>query len=266
MAVKSLIESAGTSVAKRPALVKYAAAGAELRTDAAGKSIRNVILLSIPDQEFNLLRPHLESVDLPQQYLLHETGEKVEFGYFLNCGMTSLVVQTSGGRSCEVGILGKEGMVSACLALDICQAPYVAIMQIAGDGFRVRADALESVLPNCPELKKELLRYVFLQGFLVAQIAACNRLHEIHQRLARWLLMCQDRVECDVLFLTHEFLAEMLGTGRPTVTLATGVLQRAGLIENVRGTVRILNREKLEHAACECYSVIRNFNDGLGLT
>jgi CRP-like cAMP-binding protein len=265
VAIKPLIETAA-SIAKRPELVKSVAVGAEMRTDPTGKIINNVILLSIPEQEFNVLRPHLGFVDLPQQYLLHEPGEKVEFGYFLNSGMTSLVVETTGGRSCEVGILGKEGMVSACLAVDICQAPYLAIMQIAGDGFRVSADALSNVMANCPELKKELLRYVFLQGFLVAQIAACNRLHEIHERLARWLLMCQDRVESDVLFLTHEFLAEMLGTGRPTVTLAAGALQRAGLIENVRGTIRILNRKNLEDAACECYNVIRNFNGGLGLT
>jgi CRP-like cAMP-binding protein len=140
-----------------------------------------------------------------------------------------------------------------------------AITQIAGDGLRIRADVLADLLPESSGLKEQLLRYVFLQGFQVAQAAACNRLHEIEQRLARWLLMCQDRVDSDVLFLTHEFLANMLGTGRPTVTLATGVLQRAGLIENSRGTVRIINRKSLEAAACECYGVIQNYNGGLGL-
>ena len=265
MAIKPLIEVNGTPLAKRPGLVKASALRPGTRTDATGKAINNVMLLSMPENEFSSLRPHLQYVELPQHFMFHEPGEKVELAYFLNSGMTSLVVQTTTGKSCEVGIVGREGMLSACLAVDICEAPYRAIMQIAGDGLRVTAAALEGVLANCPELKKELLRYVFLQGFQMAQVAACNRLHEIEQRLARWLLMCQDRVDSQVLFLTHEFLAEMLGTGRPSVTLAAGVLQRAGLIQNVRGAVRILNRQGLEGAACECYRVIQDYNCGLGL-
>ncbi len=235
------------------------------RTDETGKAIQSVLLLSISDLEFSHLRPQLDFVDLPQGYVLHEPGEKIEFAYFLNSGMTSLVVSTSEGRSCEIGIIGREGMVGAPLAVGLRHAPYRALMQIAGNGLRVRADVLSDLLPEFSRLKEQLLRYVFLQGFQVAQAAACNRLHEIEQRLARWLLMCQDRVDSDVLLLTHEFLANMLGTGRPTVTLATGVLQRAGLIENLRGTVRIINRKNLEAAACECYGVIQNYNGGLGL-
>jgi CRP-like cAMP-binding protein len=99
----------------------------------------------------------------------------------------------------------------------------------------------------------------------VAQLAACNRLHGIDQRLARWLLMCQDRFDSQLLPLTHDFLAQMLGTGRPSVSLAAGVLEDAGLIENLRGTVKILNRKSLEAVACECYGVIQHFNGGLGL-
>jgi CRP-like cAMP-binding protein len=104
-----------------------------------------------------------------------------------------------------------------------------------------------------------------MQGMQVAQLAACNRLHDIDQRLARWLLMCQDRVDSELLPLTHEFLAQMLGTGRPSVTLAAGALESSGLIENMRGTVKVLNRKSLEQAACECYGVIQHFNGGLGL-
>jgi len=235
------------------------------RTDESGKPIHNILLLSITDLEFDTLRPHLDPVDLPQEYILNEAGEKIEFAYFMNTGMTSLVVSTSEGRSCEIGIIGKEGMVGAPIAVGLRHAPYRAVIQIAGQGLRIRADVLADLLVTSPGLKEQLLRYVFLQGFQVAQAAACNRLHEIEQRLARWLLMCQDRVDSEVLFLTHEFLANMLGTGRPTVTLASGVLQRAGLIENLRGTVRIVNRKSLEAAACECYSVIQNYNGGLGL-
>ena len=104
-----------------------------------------------------------------------------------------------------------------------------------------------------------------MQGMQVAQLAACNRLHDIDQRLARWLLMCQDRVDSVLLPLTHEFLAQMLGTGRPSVSLAAAALESSGLIENMRGTVKVLNRKNLEQAACECYGVIQHFNGGLGL-
>jgi CRP-like cAMP-binding protein len=124
---------------------------------------------------------------------------------------------------------------------------------------------LAEILQSAPELRLVLNRYVLIQGLQIAQIAACNRLHEIEQRLARWLLMCQDRVDSDLLPITHEFLAQMLGTGRPSVSLAAGILQRAGLIENLRGTVKILNRAELEESACECYRAIQHFNDGLGI-
>src|ERR1700688_4246440 len=104
-----------------------------------------------------------------------------------------------------------------------------------------------------------------MHGMQVAQLAACNRLHEVDQRLVRWLLMCQDRVDSELLPLTHEFLAQMLGTGRPSVSLAAADLENAGLIENMRGTIRVLNRKSLEEAACECYGVIQHFNGGVGL-
>jgi CRP-like cAMP-binding protein len=127
------------------------------------------------------------------------------------------------------------------------------------------ADIFQTILPSCSTLRAELSRFALMQGLQVAQLAACNRLHDIDQRLARWLLMCQDRVDSQLLPLTHEFLAQMLGTGRPSVTLAAGALESSGLIENMRGTVKVINRKSLEQAACECYGVIQHFNGGLGL-
>ena len=236
-----------------------------MRTDITGKPVKNVILLSLPDREFNLLRPYLEYVDLPHHRILHEAGERIEFAHFLNEGMASLVVITSDGRSVEVAVVGKEGMVGTPLAVGLDRGPYRAIMQISGEGLRVKADALAETVVSAPELRVILSRYVLIQGLQVAQIAACNRLHEIEQRLARWLLMCQDRVDSQLIHLTQDFMAQMLGTGRPTVSLAAGILQRAGLIQNSRGTVKILNRKSLEGAACECYGVIQHFNGGLGL-
>src|SRR6202040_1574422 len=120
-------------------------------------------------------------------------------------------------------------------------------------GFRIKAEVLEVTLSSTPNLRLRLNQYAQAQGMQVAQLAACNRLHEIDLRLARWLLMCQDRVDSEYLLLTHEFLAQMLGTGRPSVSLAAGALEKAGLIENTRGTVKIINRKSLEAAACECY-------------
>ncbi len=235
------------------------------RSDAAGKAVNNVVLLSLPDKEYNLLRPHLDSTSLPQHEILEEPGEKIEFTYFLNDGMASIVALSRDGRSVEVGIVGKEGMVGMSVLAGLRSGTFRAIMQMAGSGVRIRADVFQDILLSAPALRAELSRVALMHGMQVAQLAACNRLHEVEQRLARWLLMCQDRFDSQLLPLTHEFLAQMLGTGRPSVTLAAGALESAGLIQNLRGTVKILNRKSLEGAACECYGVIQRFNGGLGL-
>jgi CRP-like cAMP-binding protein len=235
------------------------------RSDAAGKAVSNVILLSLPDKEYNLLRPHLEPADLPQYEILEAPGEKIDFAYFLNDGMVSLVALSRDGRSVEVGIVGKEGMVGMSLMAGLQRGTFRAIMQMAGSGLRVRSRVFQDVLLSAPTLRAELSRFALMHGMQVAQLAACNRLHEVDQRLSRWLLMCQDRMDSPSLPLTHDFLAQMLGTGRPSVSLAAGALESAGLIENLRGTVKILNRKSLEEAACECYGVIQHFNGGLGL-
>jgi CRP-like cAMP-binding protein len=179
--------------------------------------------------------------------------------------MTSLVALSADGRSVEVGIAGKEGMVGMSLTVGLLRGTFRAIMQMSGSGSRIPSEVFQAILPCAPTLHSQLSRFSLMQGMQVAQLAACNRLHDIDQRLARWLLMCQDRVDSQLLPLTHEFLAQMLGTGRPSVTLAAGVLESNGLIENMRGLVKVLNRKSLEQAACECYGVIQHFNGGLGL-
>jgi CRP-like cAMP-binding protein len=235
-----------------------------IRTDSTGNPVQNFILGSIPEDEYNLLGGHLEPLNLPQQYILHEAGAKLEFAYFPNEGMASLVVLTRDGRSVEVAIVGKEGIVGTPLAVGLDRGPHRAVMQIAGSGVRVKSAVLGDTLRSAPEMRLIWNRYVLVQGLQVAQIAACNRLHEIEQRLARWLLMCQDRVDSEILLVTHDFLAQMLGTGRPSVSLASGVLQRGGLIENARGAVTIVNRPGLEAAACECYVAMQRFDGALG--
>jgi len=232
----------------------------ETRT-ADGRPVQNQILNSIPESEFILISSNLEFVELPHRLILHEAGERILFAYFLNQGMASLVVLTSDGRSVEIGVVGHEGIVGTPLAVGLHRGPYRSIMHIPGSGFRLKAELLEEkFLSESPQLRLLLSRYILTQGLQIAQIAACNRLHEIEQRLARWLLMCQDRVDSEYLPVTHEFLAQMLGTGRPSVSLAAGILQKCGTIENSRGAVKILNRPELEASACECYRAIQQFN------
>ena len=225
----------------------------------------NELLGQVPENELRLLERELEFVALARDLILHEAGEKIDFTYFPNRGLVSLVVQTSDGRGVEVAVIGREGAVGAPLAYGLPTRPYRAIVQIPGAAARIPADALEEKLKQMPVFRRVLNRYVLVRSLQIAQIAACNRLHEIDQRLARWLLMCRDRVDSDLLPVTHELLAQMLGTGRPSVSLAAGELQKSGVIENSRGAVRIVNRRELESAACECYRAIEQFNRTLRL-
>jgi CRP-like cAMP-binding protein len=235
------------------------------RTNGEGKHVANKVLLAMPDNEYELMRPDLTYIDLQHHLSLHEPTQKVEFVYFPNRGMVSQVVVTKDGRTVEVGVVGSEGYVGAGLAIGLSRSSVREIVQIAGDGFKMMGNALERILRSAPQLQIILNRYSGLQGMQVAQTAACNRLHDIQQRLARWLLMTQDRVSLAVLPITHDFIATMMGTDRSTVSLAASVLQKNGIIEYVRGAVKIVNRRKLEKSACECYGVIQQFEDDLGL-
>jgi CRP-like cAMP-binding protein len=235
------------------------------RTTALGNTVRNKILLSIPDKEYSLIRPHLDFLSMPHHLSLYEPGQPLEFVHFPNSGMVSLVIATEDGKTVEVGEVGREGFAGTQAAVGINKNQVREIVQIAGDGFRVRIGALKSVVQSAPELQLILTRYAVVQGMQFAQTAACNRLHNIEQRLARWLLITSDRVDSPTLVITHDFLATMLGTDRPTVTLAAGILQGKQIIEYTRGAVQILSRTKLEECSCECYQVIQQYNHEIGL-
>jgi CRP-like cAMP-binding protein len=234
------------------------------RTNTEGKPVSNLILLSSSDGDYNSLRPHLEYVSLPNHLVLHEAG-KLEFAYFPNRGLISLVVVMKDGKTAEAGIVGNEGFIGTPAAVGLSRSPLQAVVQITGDGFRVEVAALQNTLESTPHLQLMLSRYAVVQGMQVAQTAACNRLHGIEQRLVRWLLMAQDRVDSESLPITHDFLATMLGTDRPSVSLAAGVLQKEKLIKYTRGAVKIVNRKKLEDSACECYGITQQYNGELGL-
>jgi CRP-like cAMP-binding protein len=243
----------------------FRVAGAGQRTGPDGKQVTNRVLLAAPDNEYELMRPDLTYIDLPHHLSLHEPAQNIEFVYFPNRGMVSQVVVTKDGRTVEVGVVGKEGFVGAGLAVGLTRSSVREVIQIAGDGFRVMGNALERILRSAPQLQVLLNRHTGLQGMQVAQTAACNRLHDIQQRLSRWLLMTQDRVGSALLPITHDFIATMMGTDRSTVSLAALLMQKNGIIDYVRGAVKIVNRRKLEKSACECYSVIQHFEDELGL-
>ena len=235
------------------------------RTNTQGNPVSSLILQSISDSDYGLLRPHLEYVSLPNHLVLHEPGGKLEFAYFPNRGLISLVVVMKDGRTAEAGIVGNEGFTGTLAAVGLSRSPLHAVVQITGDGFRVEVGALQTTLESAPHLQLTLSRYAAIRGMQVAQTAACNRLHDIGQRLARWLLMTQDRVHSGSLLITHDFLATMLGTDRPSVSQAAGVLQKKKLIAYTRGAVKIVNRKNLENSACECYGVIQQYDGELGL-
>jgi len=220
------------------------------------QTIQNSLLLELSANERNVLRERMRLVDLPVRAVLNETGAPIEFAYFINSGCVSILSVMSDGKSVEVGLVGREGFVGAPLLAGFRTSPTRAIMQVGGSAFRISAQDLKQSVEEFPSLENILERYTHELAIQAIQTAACNRLHEVEHRLARWLLMTQDRVG-DSFDLTQEFIAHMLGTRRATVTITAGVLQKAGLISYTRGRVRIKDRAGLETGACECYAAIR---------
>jgi hypothetical protein len=237
---------------------------ATARTSKSGKTIQNGILMSMTDLEFQLIRSHLEYVELPSHRSLHEPHGLFKFAYFPNAGLISIVVVLSDGKTVEAGLIGKEGISGLPAIGGRRRSPLREVVQISGDGFRVRISRLRRLLKSAPTLDGTLRRYTLVFGMQVAQTAACNRLHDIERRLSRWLLMAMDRVDSGLLRITHDFLATMLGTDRSSVTIAAGILQEMKIIEYSRGIVRILDRPQLESYACECYRVIHDYSGDRG--
>jgi CRP-like cAMP-binding protein len=227
------------------------------RADCDGNGIHNEILLQASTKECETLFPKLEFVRLKVHQVLHEPGDSLKSAHFCNTGMVSILSVFPDGKSVEVGLVGKEGFVGLPLVAGFRTSPTRSIAQIDATAFRVDGEAMVAILSQCPKLERSLQQYSQMSAMQVTQIAACNRLHEVHERLARWLLMCADRVESNSLPLTQEFLAQMLGTRRSSVTVAAGILQKAGLIDHGRGQVEIIDRRKLEEAACEYYGIMQ---------
>jgi CRP-like cAMP-binding protein len=235
-------------------------------TAKTSAKIPNKILAALPAREYERLLPHLEPVSLPLGKVLYETGDSIHDVYFPNTGVVSLVTHLKEGASVEVGLIGREGMVGISVVLGDGIASNQAIVQIADGAMQLSVNALKEELSEGGQLQPLLLLYTQILLRQVSQTAACNRTHHIGERLARWLLTCQDRVESDELRLTQEFIAEMLGTRRAGVSEAATMLQVAGLIRYTRGHITILDREGLEEFACECYGVVKKEFDRLSAT
>ncbi|MEQ9356621.1 Crp/Fnr family transcriptional regulator [Coleofasciculus chthonoplastes] len=227
-------------------------------------SIRiNQLLTALPDQEYQRLVPHLEEVSLILGQILYQHGEPILHVYFPNRAMVSLVTLLTNGSTTEVGMVGKEGMVGIPVFLADGIAINQAVVQLEGTGMKMDASILKREFERGGRLQRLLLCYTQTILNQVSQTAACNRQHRLEQRLARWLLSAQDSISGSELRLTQEFLGNMLGTRRATVTVAAGKLQETGAIHSHRGKITILNRELLETIACECYSVVKHECDRL---
>lgn len=218
----------------------------------------NRILSDLSDEDYHRLALNAQEVSLKVADSLYEPNEPISSVYFMNTGICSVVTTMAEGTSIEVMIVGHEGMVGLpALESDIATTSTRAFMQISGDAVKVNAAVVRQEFSRPGRLQSLLLRQLQFTVAQISQTAACNRLHELEERLSRWLLMVHDRVKTERFFLTHDFLAQMLGTRRSSVSLAAGALHRAGLIEYHRGQMHILDREGLEAAACECYPIVK---------
>ena len=223
---------------------------------------RNHLLASLPDSEYALLQPHLKDVPLKQGTVLAEQGEIIEQIYFPHSGMVSIViVLEQGEKSVETATVGREGAVGAVAALGERKANARAIVQVEGHGARVPARLLQTAVKQSPFLRDFIVRYQEMLLHQAQQSTACNALHEARPRLCRWLLQTRDRLDSDVVALTQEFLAQMLGVRRTTVTELARGLQSKGLVRYKRGKIEILDRQGLEECACECYDALRHQAD-----
>lgn len=217
----------------------------------------NRLLAALPTEEYIRLLPHLQLVPLPQGKVLYHAGDTIQHAYFLKGGMASLLSITGNGKAVEVGMIGNESVVGIPIVLRANTTPYQIVIQLPTEAMRIKSDVLRAEFNRGGKLQDMLLRYVNMLMLQLSQSATCNRFHTMEKRLCRWLLITQDRVQTDMLRLTHEFLSQMIGAPRTRVTIVTVQLQEAGLIRCSRGQIAILDRQGLEAYSCECYKIVR---------
>ncbi len=222
----------------------------------------NLFLSGLSQESRHLLASHSVAVSLPLQTVLYEAKIAPRFAYFLRSGIASVVVSMTDGETAEVGMIGSEGVVGAIHLLGNFPVPTNCFIQLEATALRIPMPVFQAAFRSSEEIRQRVLECAQRQCNGISQVAGCNRLHEAEARLARWLLTAQDRVGSDLLDFTQEYLAEMIGAQRTTVTAIAGNLQKKGLIRYSRGRVTILDRENLIGATCECYRITKgNYNE-----
>ena len=224
------------------------------------QNLSNVMLESLPSTQRASLLARLQPIALPVGTVLCHSGEQPNHVHFITSGMVSVVSFMANGTGVEVGLVGRDGIVEGINLLGPATPPTTSFVQVEATALRMDFSDLKRGLFTSGALLQRILESVQRHAFIANQLAACNGLHEIQERLARWLLMVQDLLECERFYLTQEFLSEMLGTRRTSVSGAAAELQQRGWIEYRRGNIRIVDRRGLEAAACECYPIVRDLS------
>jgi CRP-like cAMP-binding protein len=224
---------------------------------------RNRLLASLRAQELASLQAHFREVAIRQGQLLEERGQRVDAVYFPQSGMISLIVEMPEDETIEVGMVGSEGAVGINVGLGSRIAAVTALVQVSGVAFKISASRFRAVAQQSHPLHELLVRYNEMQVGQIQQTAACNALHDVGSRLSRWLLQTSDRTDSNVIPFTREFLGKMLGVRRGTVSAVAAGFESAGLIETHRGTIRLVDRDRLKREACYCYDYLRRHVDRL---
>jgi CRP-like cAMP-binding protein len=219
---------------------------------------RNQILKALPPEEREHLEPHLDRVPLVRRMVAYDPLKPISHVYFVESGVISVVSIMLDRTAIETATIGAEGVIGLPVYLGVDAVPEQAFVQVPGEALRLRSSRFRELVADMPMLRRLLDRYTVCFFTLAAQCSGCNRAHTMEQRCARWLLMVHDRMPGDDFELTQDFLSQMLGVRRATVSETASELQAAGLISYTRGRVRIIDRARLENAACECYGIIRS--------
>jgi CRP-like cAMP-binding protein len=217
----------------------------------------NRILAALPKEELTRLMPELERRDLALGDQVYDSGGHLDYVCFPTSCIVSLIYTMENGTAAEMGLVGNDGMVGVALFMGGDTMPNRAVVQLGGSAIRMKAKTLQNEFRRGGSLQRLLLRYTQALVTQISQTAVCNRLHSVEERLSRWLLLCHDRAGSDELPMTQEFISNMLGGRRQSVTVAAGRLQDAGLIQYSRGNIRIMDRAALERRVCECYQVVQ---------
>ncbi len=228
-------------------------------------ALKNFLLAALPVAEFTRVYSKLEPVSFKLGDVIFESGDKLEYAHFPTTAITSLLYIMENGATAEIGVIGNDGVSGHALFLGGDSMPNRAVIQSAGDAYRMKAKDLKAEFALGGMFQKMLLRFTQALMTQISQTAVCNRLHPLEQQLCRWLLLSHDRLDSDKLVMTHDLISNMLGVRREGVTLAAQKLAKKNLIKNVRGTITVIDRNGLEEAVCECYEVVNTeYNRLLG--